>query len=684
MADDETIDNEAPGTGAAPSVSQVPEGVIAPEGKTASASVTGGANGTSPANGANGAYRARVVGLALLGYAYVFLVLGAGVAVVGGLGLLMAHGGFMAVLALKKLLFVLLGFCWITFSALWVRLTPPTGIRLTRADCPTLFDALDGIRAQLLAPPIHCVLLDGDFNAAICQCPRLGILGWPRNYLLLGLPLLQAVTPEQALAVVAHEYGHLARAHGRLGNWIHRARISWARLREVFAEEGWANRIAFGWFLRWYTPLFLRESFALARANEYEADQASAALVGAPETAAALCATRIRGQLIDTDFWPMVLRRANQVPRLERHPYLDLEVLLRTRGDPTAAASCLERAMAEPSSPHDTHPSLKERLAALGQAPSVPDPPLHSAARVFLGERAEEWTRQLSEEWWEAIRGRWEERFQEAQQAKARIAALRGRAAAALAQAASSSEAPAPAGALPALVLSLEEQVEWACLVEEFDASAGAGAGVGSEPEALLRAALAQDPGHGGANLHLGRILLERGDEAALPLLERAMECSPELVPGICERIFRFLLAQGRPAEAMPYADRGCAAADRLRRAAVARHAVDGKTRFRPHGLAPEAVVQLAARIKVYNEAEGKKLKAVYLCQKVVPETEAPMYVLAVEFRDFSYLSEARARAVLEGLLPVLDLPETIHGKLKDLDWSIRRRIRKVAGARVF
>ena len=84
----------------------------------------------------------------------------------------------------------------------------------SRRSPPTLFAALDGMRQQLKGPRFHHVLLVGDLNAGVIQRPRLGVFGWPSNYLLLGLPLLEALSPQEALAVVAHEYGHLACARG--------------------------------------------------------------------------------------------------------------------------------------------------------------------------------------------------------------------------------------------------------------------------------------------------------------------------------------------------------------------------------------------------------------------------------------------------------------------------------------
>lgn len=111
------------------------------------------------------------------------------------------------------------------------------------------------------------MLLSDDFNAAVTQVPRLGIFGWPRNYLLLGLPLMKVLSREQFKAVLAHEYGHLAGGHARLSNWIYRQRQRWGKLLNALSEYQGYGSFLFLPFLRWYTPYFNAFSFPLARAE---------------------------------------------------------------------------------------------------------------------------------------------------------------------------------------------------------------------------------------------------------------------------------------------------------------------------------------------------------------------------------------------------------------------------------
>ena len=160
-----------------------------------------------------------------------------------------------------KLLFGLGVLAAIILRAFWVRFTPPTGYEVYREDTPRLFLLIDKLTTALGTPPFHHVLIVNELNAAVVQRPRLGIFGWYQNYLLLGLPLMLAMTPAQFRAVLAHEFGHLGHAHGRFSGWIYRTRMVWSRLlEELRAHDHWGS-VLFTKFLNWYAPFFNAYSF---------------------------------------------------------------------------------------------------------------------------------------------------------------------------------------------------------------------------------------------------------------------------------------------------------------------------------------------------------------------------------------------------------------------------------------
>src|SRR5215469_1152256 len=248
-------------------------------------------------------YRWWILALAALGYAYLLVL------VVALLALLVAsvYGLRTATAMLSvKLFFVVGALLLVVLRSLWVTLKPPGGEPLVPRDAPAFFERLDQLSARLKAPRIHDVLITEDFNAAVCQMPRLGVFGWHRNYLLVGLPLMKCLTVLQLEAVLAHELGHLSRGHARVGNWIYRLRLVWQRLDEAFAAKPQRGAGVIRAFLRWYIPYFAGCSFPLARNNEFEADASSVQLTSPLAAAQALTNVSVLGSYLQQRYWPAI------------------------------------------------------------------------------------------------------------------------------------------------------------------------------------------------------------------------------------------------------------------------------------------------------------------------------------------------------------------------------------------
>jgi hypothetical protein len=162
-------------------------------------------------------YQWKVVALAVLGNAYLLavlaLVLTLLLTLIASIAVLQAAA--LKVMVVVGVLLVLIG------KSLWVKVQTPQGHAVTPEQAPELFVSIRRLRRSMRAPRIHEVLVTDDFNAAVVQVPRLGIFGWPKNHLLIGLPLMRALTVDQFEAVLAHEFAHLAHGHGRLANWVY-------------------------------------------------------------------------------------------------------------------------------------------------------------------------------------------------------------------------------------------------------------------------------------------------------------------------------------------------------------------------------------------------------------------------------------------------------------------------------
>jgi Zn-dependent protease with chaperone function len=625
-----------------------------------------------------GRYQLKVALLALLGVGVIGVVLsvaGFGLLVLVALALaLLWKGGLLLLVLLKfaKLLILLALPLWFlvraSLRALFVRLPPPAGLAVVRADAPALFAALDRMRRQLKGPPVHQVLLIDEINAAIVQRPLFGLVGWPRNHLLLGLPLLDSLAPEEALAVVAHEYGHLAGSHGRFGAFIYRLRLSWATIDAVASH--WRGPA--GGLLRRlvgaYAPYFNAYTFVLARANEFEADRASVDLVGAAAAASALKRVNLAGAHHHA-FLGETFEQVIHVPQ----PPADLQRRWAEVGSLSAtqpqAARWLGDALDREGQWHDTHPTLRARLAALtaleartapggacgssGDAQALLDalPPAHvgpSAATVWLGARLPEWREQLQAAWTERVAEPWRARHDEAGQQRQRLAALRAQ--------------PEP---------SSDEQLECLRLRARLEPSAEL-----ADDVAAFNAAHA---GHAPALYLEGSLRLDHGDEAGLVLIERAITIDADATKPGCERCHAFL-AERRDPRADDYAQRW-----RARDALERGRQEQAQALVHAHALAPAALPaeEQQAVLRHLESLQGLRLRGAYLVRRRLPAD--PSFTTCVLALDFSWWARRRgqpAQAVQR--LAALEWP--FHLFVCDLGQqpaAWQRKLQAVAGARL-
>lgn len=360
-------------------------------------------------------FRSRVVLVSAAAYVALAVTL-ALAAVLAALGVHYAQQSGRAFLLLQLGLagLVVLGILYTVLRAFLTRLGPPEGREITRAEAPRLFELLDRIRGKLAGPPIDRVVIDRQFNAAIAQVPRFGLFGGHRNHLVLGLPYLYAMSPRETAATLAHEYGHLAGAHGKLGAWVYRQRLTFGALMDKVrdTEGNWLNGLLHAG-LRRFAPYFNAYTFVLSRQDEYQADTVASQVAGADANASGLCRGELIGRWIAEEFWPRLYAQADTHPQPLFMPYSAMRTAFSATYADWSTEARLQGALQRKSDLHDTHPCLRERLDAIGQAPALPPPVAHNAADALLGPLAATIAREFDAAWWSDARADWQAHYRE-------------------------------------------------------------------------------------------------------------------------------------------------------------------------------------------------------------------------------------------------------------------------------
>ncbi|MBK1990337.1 M48 family metallopeptidase [Sphaerospermopsis aphanizomenoides BCCUSP55] len=378
-------------------------------------------------------YKLKVGLLAVLGYAYIFMILAV---------LLSLFLGFVWLIfyiktlnsVIIKLGLVMLVPIFVVLRSLWVSFPEPEGLKLKRQDAPNLFNMINELTDKLKAPRFNYILLTDEFNAAVFQRPRFGLLGWQENYLLLGFPLMQGLSPNQFGAVIAHELGHLSANHSRFAGWIYRIQKTYYQILERLQNTGDAFAIScFQPFFNWYAPFFSAYSFVLRRMNEYEADKCAAQLLGAKNTGEALINVDVKAKLLYNSFWPSVYKQAQELIEPPNQVYTEMSATLLNSDNANDSLRFLQQSLAEKTDYQDTHPCLVDRLKAIGylnnnQELNLPPQFQISAAREYLGNSLPQFTNYFEQAWCEKMQTPWRQRYAYAQESLEKLSKLEARA----------------------------------------------------------------------------------------------------------------------------------------------------------------------------------------------------------------------------------------------------------------
>jgi len=261
------------------------------------------------------------------------------------------------------------------------------GPRLAADTHPRLFSLIEGVAEMTGEQRPDEVYLLTHVNAFVTQ--RGGLFGWgTRRIMGVGLPLLQALSLDEFRAVVAHEFGHYGGGDVTLAPLVYRTRAAIGRTVDQLRETHFV-----GLFV-WYGRLFLKLTHAVSRQQEFVADAVAARVAGAATQAAALRRVTTAAAAFD------LFMEVEVVPVLRAGFLPPLTEGFRTfceSGEVAARMAGLlhEAETSGESSPFDTHPPLRERLAALGDPPAQSGPLAESA--LGLLESPEQAARSLLE-----------------------------------------------------------------------------------------------------------------------------------------------------------------------------------------------------------------------------------------------------------------------------------------------
>jgi Zn-dependent protease with chaperone function len=523
-------------------------------------------------------YKFLLASMATLGYAYIILILLVSLTLFVLMLILLFSGKTRS--EIIKLLIVFGVLSWFILRGLWIKFTPPFGLRITRKEAPRLVDMVEDVCNRLGAPHVSEIVLNGEFNASVSQLPRLGILGWYKNYLTIGLPLLHALSPEQLKSVLAHEFGHLSGSHGKFGIWIYRVHQTWQQVIQSFAQHQSAAVYLFLPFYKWFVPRFSAFAYVQNWLHEFEADFQAAKLVGSENTINALVRIHFYGELLEERFWPDIYKLADTQATVPA-PYEKMAPFVKAFDDYITADFAVRRFFQLKHEGADTHPVLAERVAAVEGPASVMTTEKmerlvrmclareQSAAELCLDGQRDNLTAQIDGMWQKMLESEWTQRHAYMKQQREELISLENKAA-------SSS-------------LDTDESIQLAHLTEAIHGP--------QKALPLFENLAALQPDNMQAVFSVGRLLLEQKNPSGQPLIERVMEKMPSSRPTGCELLAKFHYDLGDLEKAKLWRFKMEDEYSVTEAAQNERTTLTTSDKFLPHGLDEAAVKQICDQL---------------------------------------------------------------------------------------
>ena len=535
-----------------------------------------------------------------------------------------------------------------TIRGFFLPLAEARGIELAESEAPRFFRFLAELCRSLDTEPVARVVITPDHLLEARRLPRRGLLGPAETVLLIGLPVLEELSPQQFRAQAAHELAHFSTHNRRLGGWVLGLRARLRALRQAAessaVERGfWTSQPdeALADILDKLLGRLGPESLPAARQHESQADAIAAAVAGREFAAAALVRRRLAGHTLAEQFRGECLRLAEACPVPPEDTFEGRAEAARTAFSQSQVHAWLRYELELKDDLTDAHPPLWDRLRMFGyqlenlddfqaflEATRPHDELGETAARFFLGDRAMDCRERFFREWAERQAAGWRLRF-DAYEKLRRTAA----------------EWPAAANhgdsaELWQIAVAIGNTQSWRAAFP------------------VAECILELDPAHGDANLLKGQLNLEDGNPAGLDALERAMAADAASIVPACLAASRFLESRGETEAAARYKARAEERRQAEKVIAEERKQVRATDTLSAAHLPGEAANALLRAL----EEHASHIHSAYLLEKRVPGGGAkPLYVLGIERRTFLYQNAVRGnRLLLRRISEVPGLPGEI------------------------
>ena len=262
----------------------------------------------------------------------------------------------------------------------------PSGLDLTEAGFPRLFELLQELCELYGEPRIDRVVLRDRFDIRLIKTPRNGFAFSTTRTLVIGLPVLLAMSPLDVHVLLARRVGQLDGKHNRLNSWLYFLRDMWGHYLSCCDGRGTPFGRSIYAFFQNYVPRYRSFSVGVARSSELEADRYALQVINDRDTARSITCQVVTETYLTRSYWPNVLKLAKQSGGSKMPPHAGMAEVFEGGLSADEVQAQLKSIKRGGETRKSTMPPLADRLNHIGyQKPLLPKPLSVTAAQFYLG-----------------------------------------------------------------------------------------------------------------------------------------------------------------------------------------------------------------------------------------------------------------------------------------------------------
>lgn len=336
------------------------------------------------------AYFGTVALVACIGYAFVLLL---PVSVLAGILNIYHELAFKDVINWQYLAIWLAIVCiagLASYRMTQIKPVSPAGLTLTEAKAPELFKLVQQLHSHFKRPAIQRIVVTGLYELDIVKTPRWALPVWSTNTMVIGLPVLQSLSPKQFECMVTRRMGQFSKRDNPLTNWLYQLRTIWQQYRVLYAKQKRLGSEPLKWFFAVYAPFYSAISVYAARQDELHADTYAMELFNDEEVRDMATADSVCRWYLQNQYWPAVYKIASIETKSLPTPHAKMATAIHASLKAERLQALLDKVINEEPDYKNARPSLQQRLKNIGHDEAcLQEQMTENAATYYLGASTE-------------------------------------------------------------------------------------------------------------------------------------------------------------------------------------------------------------------------------------------------------------------------------------------------------